>query len=102
MQILEDHNKQLESQLQLLRELLLQPNADDGKTSSISENKCPTDDKRGTPDTEAADDVDRGTRDVSLHLEDIMEKLNNAFPSTRDKELCDADSENHESPTLNS
>lgn len=32
--------------------------------------------------------MDTGTREVALDLEDIMEKLRNAFPSTRDKELC--------------
>ncbi|XP_069800114.1 dystrophin-related protein 2 [Dendropsophus ebraccatus] len=104
MQILEDHNKQLESQLQRLRELLLQPSVDDGKSSSTSqmdsESKCPTGDKKGTPDTEAADDVDNGTRDVSLHLEDIMEKLRNAFPSTKDKELYDDNSASQKSPAL--
>ncbi|XP_056395125.1 dystrophin-related protein 2 isoform X4 [Hyla sarda] len=103
MQILEDHNKQLESQLQRLRELLLQPSIEDGKSSSTSQldsdSKYPTDDKRGTPDTEAADDVDSGTREVSLHLEDIMERLKNAFPSTIDKEISDGNTADQKSPT---
>ncbi|CAH2315649.1 dystrophin-related 2 isoform X1 [Pelobates cultripes] len=93
MQILEDHNKQLESQLHRLRELLLQPNTDDGKPSSSSttpdsENKCPVERNGGTPETEAADDVDSRTREVGLCLEDIMEKLRNAFPNTRDVDMA--------------
>ncbi|KAM8953415.1 dystrophin-related protein 2 [Pelodytes ibericus] len=98
MQILEDHNKQLESQLHRLRELLLQPNSDEGKPSSSSstadsENKCPAERNGGTPDTEAADDVDSRTREVGLCLEDIMEKLRNAFPNTRDVEIAHVKSE---------
>ncbi|XP_063793017.1 dystrophin-related protein 2 isoform X2 [Pseudophryne corroboree] len=92
MQILEDHNKQLESQLQRLRELLLQPSTDEGKTSPStscpdSENKCPGE-SNGTPDTEAADDVDSRTREVGLCLDDIMEKLRNAFPNTNDGDIA--------------
>ncbi|XP_075429178.1 LOW QUALITY PROTEIN: dystrophin-related protein 2 [Ascaphus truei] len=94
MQILEDHNKQLESQLHRLRELLLQPSTDEGKPSSSSsssspdsESKCTGEKIGGTPDTEAADDVESRTKDVGLCLEDIMEKLRNAFPTTRDTDI---------------
>ncbi|XP_015282764.1 PREDICTED: dystrophin-related protein 2 [Gekko japonicus] len=92
MQILEDHNKQLESQLHRLRELLLQPPADtkgDGSTASSlassphpSEETQATEKDASTPNTETADEAEVSTQDVSLCLEDIMEKLRNAFPSS--------------------
>ncbi|KAL8180946.1 UNVERIFIED_CONTAM: Dystrophin- protein 2, partial [Gekko kuhli] len=92
MQILEDHNKQLESQLHRLRELLLQPPTDtkgDGSTASSlassphpSEETQPMEKDASTPNTETADEVEVSTQDVSLCLEDIMEKLRNAFPSS--------------------
>ncbi|XP_061454528.1 dystrophin-related protein 2 isoform X2 [Rhineura floridana] len=92
MQILEDHNKQLESQLQRLRELLLQPPTDskgDGSTaSSLASSPHPSEESQcrekdsGTPDTGTADEVEVSTQDVSLCLEDIMEKLRNAFPNS--------------------
>ncbi|XP_077164073.1 dystrophin-related protein 2 isoform X2 [Paroedura picta] len=92
MQILEDHNKQLESQLHRLRELLLQPPADtkgDGSTASSlassphpSEETQPTEKDSSTPNTETADEVEVSTQDISLCLEDIMEKLRNTFPSS--------------------
>ncbi|XP_062997759.1 dystrophin-related protein 2 [Elgaria multicarinata webbii] len=91
MQILEDHNKQLESQLHRLRELLLQPPSDskgDGSTASSlassphpSEGSQPRGKDPSTPNTETADEVVVSTQDVSLCLEDIMEKLRNAFPN---------------------
>ncbi|KAM4696756.1 dystrophin-related protein 2 [Rhinophrynus dorsalis] len=95
MQILEDHNKQLESQLCRLRELLLQPSTDEGKPSSSldSENKCPAEKNGSTPETETADDVDSRTREVGLCLEDIMEKLRNAFPNTRDSDIVQVKSQ---------
>ncbi|XP_048370025.1 dystrophin-related protein 2 isoform X4 [Sphaerodactylus townsendi] len=91
MQILEDHNKQLESQLQRLRELLLQTpdsKGDGSAASSLassphpSEETQPTEKDPSTPNTETADEVEVSTQDVSLCLEDIMEKLRNAFPSS--------------------
>ncbi|XP_042335291.1 dystrophin-related protein 2 isoform X4 [Sceloporus undulatus] len=95
MQILEDHNKQLESQLQRLRELLLQPQADskgDGSAaSSLASSPHPSEESQlkekdtDTPNTETADEVEVGTQDVSLCLEDIMEKLRNAFPNSGGK-----------------
>uniref|UniRef100_A0A7M4ES95 Dystrophin related protein 2 n=1 Tax=Crocodylus porosus TaxID=8502 RepID=A0A7M4ES95_CROPO len=64
MQILEDHNKQLESQLHRLRELLLSP------FSPL-----------------LPDEVEPKMQDVSVCLEDIMEKLRNAFPNSRGSRL---------------
>ncbi|XP_039186512.1 dystrophin-related protein 2 isoform X3 [Crotalus tigris] len=93
MQILEDHNKQLESQLQRLRELLLQPPAnskEEGSATSTvtsspqpSEGSQPREKDASTPNTEMADEVEAKSQDVSLCLEDIMEKLRNAFPNSR-------------------
>ncbi|XP_030066139.1 dystrophin-related protein 2 [Microcaecilia unicolor] len=93
MQILEDHNKQLESQLQRLRELLLQPQTDSEGNHSAgsspassphqSEGGHPMEQERSTPESEAADEMESKTQDVSLCLEDIMEKLRNAFPNSR-------------------
>uniref|UniRef100_A0A803Y933 Dystrophin related protein 2 n=1 Tax=Meleagris gallopavo TaxID=9103 RepID=A0A803Y933_MELGA len=54
MQILEDHNKQLESQLHRLREL-----------------------------PSPSNEVEAKTQEVSVCLEDIMEKLRSAFPNSR-------------------
>ncbi|KAM6427267.1 dystrophin-related protein 2 isoform 4-T6 [Liasis olivaceus] len=92
MQILEDHNKQLESQLQRLRELLLQPPAnskEEGSATSTvasspqpSEESQPKEKDASTPNTEMADEVEVNSQDVSLCLEDIMEKLRNAFPNS--------------------
>ncbi|KFU89196.1 Dystrophin-related protein 2, partial [Chaetura pelagica] len=93
MQILEDHNKQLESQLHRLRELLLQPPAEsDGNSSAASslassphqsEGSQAKEREHSTPDTKAADEVEAKTQEVSVCLEDIMEKLRSAFPSSR-------------------
>uniref|UniRef100_F7CLV2 Dystrophin related protein 2 n=1 Tax=Equus caballus TaxID=9796 RepID=F7CLV2_HORSE len=97
MQILEDHNKQLESQLQRLRELLLQPPTESEGNGSAgsslasspqqSESSHPQEKGQTTPDTEAADDVGSKSQDVSLCLEDIMEKLRHAFPSVRSSDV---------------
>ncbi|KFQ88439.1 Dystrophin-related protein 2, partial [Phoenicopterus ruber ruber] len=93
MQILEDHNKQLESQLHRLRELLLQPPAEsDGNGSAVSslassphqsEGRQAKEKEHNTPDTESADKVEAKTQEVSMCLEDIMEKLRSAFPNSR-------------------
>ncbi|XP_050820978.1 dystrophin-related protein 2 isoform X2 [Gopherus flavomarginatus] len=93
MQILEDHNKQLESQLHRLRELLLQPPTDldiNGSAASSltssphpSEGSQPKEKEHNTPETETADEVETRARDVSLCLEDIMEKLRSAFPNSQ-------------------
>ncbi|KFW07094.1 Dystrophin-related protein 2, partial [Eurypyga helias] len=89
MQILEDHNKQLESQLHRLRELLLQPptesdgNGSAKKTPHQSEGSQAKKKQHNTPDTEAAEEVEAKTQEVSMCLEDIMEKLRSAFPNSR-------------------
>uniref|UniRef100_A0A8C3Q1N3 Dystrophin related protein 2 n=1 Tax=Chrysolophus pictus TaxID=9089 RepID=A0A8C3Q1N3_CHRPC len=91
MQILEDHNKQLESQLHRLRELLLQvqSGAQGGhkvrdedeirfamspSLSSLQQSLMPS---------PSADEVEAKTQEVSVCLEDIMEKLRSAFPNSR-------------------
>ncbi|KAG5263587.1 hypothetical protein AALO_G00266440 [Alosa alosa] len=90
MQILEDHNKQLESQLHRLRELLLQPK-DDSETngSEPSSLSSPVSGgahqgelrSRETTDTEAAgDDIDQ-EHDTVLQLQEVIEQLRNVFPS---------------------
>nr|XP_021483888.1 dystrophin-related protein 2 [Meriones unguiculatus] len=99
MQILEDHNKQLESQLQRLRELLLQPPTESEGNGSVvssldssprqSEGSHPREKGQTTPDTEAADDVGSKSQDVSLCLEDIMEKLRHAFPSVQSSDVTE-------------
>uniref|UniRef100_A0A8D0HIU4 Dystrophin related protein 2 n=1 Tax=Sphenodon punctatus TaxID=8508 RepID=A0A8D0HIU4_SPHPU len=93
MQILEDHNKQLESQLQRLRELLLQPPTESDGNGSVasslassphqSEGSQHGEKEHNTPDTEAADEAETRTQNVSLCLEDIMEKLRSAFPNSQ-------------------
>uniref|UniRef100_A0A803XLV7 Dystrophin n=1 Tax=Meleagris gallopavo TaxID=9103 RepID=A0A803XLV7_MELGA len=90
MQILEDHNKQLESQLHRLRQLLEQPQADakvNGTTLS-------------SPSTSFSfsavvwicfpgeDDLLSPPQDTSTGLEEVMEQLNNSFPSSRGKPCC--------------
>ncbi|KFZ60555.1 Dystrophin-related protein 2, partial [Podiceps cristatus] len=95
MQILEDHNKQLESQLHRLRELLLQVLSEQGSKGKVSaasslassphqsEGSQAKEKEHNTPDTEAADEMEAKTQEVSRCLEDIMEKLRSAFPSSR-------------------
>ncbi|CAB1434598.1 unnamed protein product [Pleuronectes platessa] len=88
MQILEDHNKQLESQLHRLRELLLQPKDDsEANGSEPSTLSSPVSGgghhgepaSRETTDTEAAgDDMEQ---DTVLQLQEVIEQLRNVFPS---------------------
>ncbi|XP_041694077.1 dystrophin-related protein 2 [Coregonus clupeaformis] len=91
MQILEDHNKQLESQLHRLRELLLQPKDDSeangSEPSSLSspvsggghQGDGPS---RETTDTEAAGDGDEDhEQDTVQQLQEVIEQLRNVFPS---------------------
>uniref|UniRef100_A0A087YF40 Dystrophin related protein 2 n=1 Tax=Poecilia formosa TaxID=48698 RepID=A0A087YF40_POEFO len=90
MQILEDHNKQLESQLRRLRELLLQPKDDsEANGSELSTLSSPVSGggrqgeppSRETTDTEAAgDDLER-EQDTVLQLQEVIEQLRNVFPS---------------------
>uniref|UniRef100_A0A669PPJ4 Dystrophin related protein 2 n=1 Tax=Phasianus colchicus TaxID=9054 RepID=A0A669PPJ4_PHACC len=75
MQILEDHNKQLESQLHRLRELLLQV-----QSRAQGGHKCT---HRSAQPSPSADEVEAKTQEVSVCLEDIMEKLRSAFPNSR-------------------
>ncbi|XP_078067790.1 dystrophin-related protein 2 [Mustelus asterias] len=95
MQILEDHNKQLESQLKRLRELLLQPQQDSEKNGSTASSASPSSHHsdnnqqerhgRSSPESEKADVSDSPgiSQDMVLHLEDVMEQLRNSFPSPR-------------------
>ncbi|NWJ05723.1 DRP2 protein, partial [Crypturellus undulatus] len=100
MQILEDHNKQLESQLHRLRELLLQvPRSADGAeppglSASLPLSGCSMGIPQqlrvpgeplppALPSVPAADEVEAKAQEVSVCLEDIMEKLRSAFPNSR-------------------
>ncbi|XP_039185584.1 dystrophin isoform X3 [Crotalus tigris] len=95
MQILEDHNKQLESQLHRLRQLLEQPQ--DTKVNGTTQSSPPTSVQRsesnqpmllcvvGSQTTESMgeDDLLSPPQATSTGLEEVMEQLNNSFPSTR-------------------
>ncbi|KAJ8281712.1 hypothetical protein COCON_G00042310 [Conger conger] len=92
MQILEDHNKQLESQLYRLRELLLQPKDDsEGNESAPSTLSSPVSasghrralQSKETPDPEDAEDEEEEgeQHDTVLQLQEVIEQLRNVFPS---------------------
>uniref|UniRef100_A0A672N4Q3 Dystrophin-related protein 2-like n=1 Tax=Sinocyclocheilus grahami TaxID=75366 RepID=A0A672N4Q3_SINGR len=90
MQILEDHNKQLESQLCRLRELLLQPKDDseaNGSAPSSLSSPLSGSDHQGEPpsrettDTEAAGEYLDYEQDTVLQLQQVIEQLRNVFPS---------------------
>ncbi|XP_074850648.1 dystrophin isoform X3 [Carettochelys insculpta] len=96
MQILEDHNKQLESQLHRLRQLLEQPQADakvNGTTLSSPSTSLQRSDSSQpmllrvvgsqTSETMGEEDLLSPPQDTSTGLEEVMEQLNNSFPSTR-------------------
>ncbi|XP_074076386.1 dystrophin isoform X6 [Macrotis lagotis] len=97
MQILEDHNKQLESQLHRLRQLLEQPQAEakvNGTTVSSPSTSLQRSDSSQpmllrvvgsqTSETMGEDDLlSPPPQDTSTGLEEVMEQLNNSFPSTR-------------------
>ncbi|XP_051871046.1 dystrophin isoform X2 [Pristis pectinata] len=96
MQILEDHNKQLESQLHRLRQLLEQPQAEvrvNGTTvSSPSTSSQRSDSSQPvllhgvgsqTSGIVGEEDLLSPTQGTSSGLEDVMEQLNNSFPSSR-------------------
>uniref|UniRef100_A0A8B9NL96 Dystrophin n=1 Tax=Accipiter nisus TaxID=211598 RepID=A0A8B9NL96_9AVES len=75
MQILEDHNKQLESQLHRLRQLLEQVSP---QAFLLAVWICfPGEDELLSP-----------PQDTSTGLEEVMEQLNNSFPSSRGKRCC--------------
>uniref|UniRef100_A0A803TMT3 Dystrophin related protein 2 n=1 Tax=Anolis carolinensis TaxID=28377 RepID=A0A803TMT3_ANOCA len=88
---LEDENRVLRSHL------LFQPPADakgDGSTaSSLAPSPHPSEESQlkekdsNTPNTETTDEVGMSTQDVSLCLEDIMEKMRNAFPNSEERHV---------------
>uniref|UniRef100_A0A670Z9Y0 Dystrophin n=1 Tax=Pseudonaja textilis TaxID=8673 RepID=A0A670Z9Y0_PSETE len=94
MQILEDHNKQLESQLHRLRQLLEQPQ--DAKVNGTTQSS-PTSVQRsennqpillrvvGSQTTESMgeDDLLSPPQATSTGLEEVMDQLNSSFPSIR-------------------
>uniref|UniRef100_A0A2K6MYT4 ZZ-type domain-containing protein n=2 Tax=Rhinopithecus TaxID=542827 RepID=A0A2K6MYT4_RHIBE len=97
MQILEDHNKQLESQLHRLRQLLEQPQAEakvNGTTVSSPSTSLQRSDSSQpmllrvvgsqTSDSMGEEDVLSPPQDTSTGLEEVMEQLNNSFPSSRE------------------
>uniref|UniRef100_A0A8B9Z5N9 Dystrophin n=1 Tax=Buteo japonicus TaxID=224669 RepID=A0A8B9Z5N9_9AVES len=101
MQILEDHNKQLESQLHRLRQLLEQPQADakvNGTTLSSPSTSLQRSDSSQpmllrvvgsqTSETMGEDELLSPPQDTSTGLEEVMEQLNNSFPSSRGKRCC--------------
>ncbi|XP_058266381.1 utrophin isoform X7 [Hemibagrus wyckioides] len=76
MQILEDHNKQLESQLYRLRQLLHQPELDSAVNGGSSSGSL-SQEARGHP--EHTDDfLDHSS---SSDMTDLMEQINNSFPT---------------------
>ncbi|XP_053164484.1 dystrophin isoform X16 [Hemicordylus capensis] len=96
MQILEDHNKQLESQLHRLRQLLEQPQVD-AKVNGTAQSPPPMSLQRSdsnqpmllrvvgsqTSESMGEEDLLSPPQDTSTGLEEVMEQLNNSFPSTR-------------------
>ncbi|KAM4866330.1 utrophin isoform 3-T3 [Thomomys bottae] len=87
MQILEDHNKQLESQLHRLRQLLEQPESD-SRINGVSPWASPQHsslsyslDQDPGPQFHQAEDLLAPPRDTSTDLTEIMEQINNTFPS---------------------
>ncbi|XP_025713440.2 dystrophin isoform X2 [Callorhinus ursinus] len=96
MQILEDHNKQLESQLHRLRQLLEQPQAEakvNGTTVSSPSTSLQRSDSSQpmllrvvgsqTSESMGEEDLLSPPQDTSAGLEEVMEQLNNSFPSSR-------------------
>uniref|UniRef100_A0A8D0GLV1 Utrophin n=1 Tax=Sphenodon punctatus TaxID=8508 RepID=A0A8D0GLV1_SPHPU len=93
MQILEDHNKQLESQLHRLRQLLEQPETD-SRVNGVSPCASPQHSALSyslDQDTSlqfhqtAADDLLAPPHDTSTDLTDVMEKINSTFPACHRK-----------------
>ncbi|XP_044140660.1 dystrophin isoform X7 [Bufo gargarizans] len=96
MQILEDHNKQLESQLHRLRQLLEQPQAEAKVNGTTFSSPTPSLQRSEsnqpmllrvvgsqTSETMGEDDVLSSPHDTSTGLEEVMEQLNNSFPTVR-------------------
>ncbi|XP_071469048.1 utrophin isoform X2 [Marmota flaviventris] len=88
MQILEDHNKQLESQLHRLRQLLEQPESD-SRINGVSPWASPQhsalsyslDPDPGPQFHQAAEDLLVPPQDTNTDLTEVMEQINNTFPS---------------------
>ncbi|KAM7375197.1 hypothetical protein PAMA_014334 [Pampus argenteus] len=74
MQILEDHNKQLESQLHRLRQLLEQRSDSSLPLLRVAASQ--------TTDTMGDDELSSPSQDAS-GLEEVMEQLNNSFPHSQ-------------------
>lgn len=100
MQILEDHNKQLESQLNRLRQLLEQPQAEakvNGTTVSSPSTSLQRSDSSQpmllrvvgsqTSESMGEEDLLSPPQDTSTGLEEVMEQLNNSFPSSRGRNI---------------
>ncbi|KAF7254183.1 Utrophin [Varanus komodoensis] len=93
MQILEDHNKQLESQLHRLRQLLEQPETDarvNGGSSCASPQRSslsysPDQDTSSQFNQAGVDDLLVPPHDTSTDLTDVMEQINSTFPACRNK-----------------
>ncbi|XP_018416613.1 PREDICTED: dystrophin-like isoform X1 [Nanorana parkeri] len=94
MQILEDHNKQLESQLHRLRQLLEQTEAKvNGTTFSSPTSSLQRSESNQpmllrvvgsqTSETMGEEDLLSPPHDTSTGLEEVMEQLNNSFPTAR-------------------
>uniref|UniRef100_A0A8C8VJ87 Utrophin n=1 Tax=Pelusios castaneus TaxID=367368 RepID=A0A8C8VJ87_9SAUR len=87
MQILEDHNKQLESQLHRLRQLLEQPESD-SRVNGVSPCASPqhsahsyTLDQDTSSQFHQTDDLLVPPHDTSTDLTDVMEQINSTFPT---------------------
>uniref|UniRef100_A0A8D2JK05 Utrophin n=1 Tax=Varanus komodoensis TaxID=61221 RepID=A0A8D2JK05_VARKO len=95
MQILEDHNKQLESQLHRLRQLLEQPETDarvNGGSSCASPQRSslsysPDQDTSSQFNQAGVDDLLVPPHDTSTDLTDVMEQINSTFPACRRKDV---------------
>nr|XP_020646650.1 dystrophin isoform X6 [Pogona vitticeps] len=97
MQILEDHNKQLESQLHRLRQLLEQPQVDAKVNGTGQSSPPPASLQRSdsnqpmllrvvgsqTSESMGEEDLLIPPQDTSTGLDEVMEQLNNSFPSSR-------------------
>uniref|UniRef100_A0A803XUG6 Dystrophin n=1 Tax=Meleagris gallopavo TaxID=9103 RepID=A0A803XUG6_MELGA len=99
MQILEDHNKQLESQLHRLRQLLEQASPQAFSEISVEQQSANASSCSWQPDFRnhgavvwicfpGEDDLLSPPQDTSTGLEEVMEQLNNSFPSSRGKPCC--------------
>ncbi|XP_043925555.1 utrophin isoform X4 [Protopterus annectens] len=92
MQILEDHNKQLESQLHRLRQLLEQPESESrvNGVSSLSSQQSTVNQSLQQdviPQFDHTDDLLVPPHNSSTDLADVMEQINNTFPSSSPSNL---------------